>query len=963
MLRACAEITAAPRRLSVRAGVNRGRVFAVHLGAPSRRTYTTMGDTTNLAARVMGKAPPGAVLATRAALARTRGAFDLEWLEPFNVKGKSMLIEAAIVGGGESHERDAVTGDAAARDADPPPGRDEEVMALASALDNAVAGRGGSLELRGEAGLGKSRLVAHVRELARQRGMATMSIQGGAYGRHSAYLALVAPLRLLIGVARDAPESDVEVALSAAVAAHAQGAPDATGLLGPLVGLELPLSDRVARLDAESQRRRRHLVAAELVASLLSGSPALVVAEDTQWLDDASAELVRSLSVALSDAGSVVVCARRPPDPAEAPPAPHTRVIDVGPLPDIAARRMVLAAVDVEGALPPDAIDGIVARAAGNPLILLELIALVRAGGSVDEMPEGVEAIMAVRIDSIPPADRASLRRLAVLGRWVPTPVAARFLELSAEQLTGLVTRLRDFVEPEPGALVFRHDLVRAAAYEALPFRDRRELHGRAADVLQGESAAGAGSVELLALHAHRAGRDANTWEWGREGAAKALSRGAPSDAVTLFGWAIEAGGRLTSISRRERGVTMEAQGEAAEIAGRYGQAEAAYAAARAERKGEPLAIAELCRKQARMCERRGRYSLALGWATRGRNALDQAPPGLQRDAVGGRLDDVSGVARLRQGRAKLAIRHLEAAVSRLEPTPDRAALAHASYGLAGALVETGRLAAAEALSQRALSLYEEVGDLVGSSAVLNNLGVDAYWVGEWIAASEYLERAASLRREMGDVVFAAESELNLAELWSDQGRWADAEPLLRDALSIFRAAPRPEGIGLALSDLGRLAARTGDHAAATRLLDEALDQLDRIGADGLAYECRVRQAESAMLAGDPAAALAAVAAAEALAPKVDASHFYGATVERTRGWALAMQGHIDESLAAFDRALAHATELGSGYEEEVARDGAQTVAEHAGTADRNRRDEIDAALNALGVVALARPALTTPYV
>ncbi|MDQ3631513.1 MAG: adenylate/guanylate cyclase domain-containing protein, partial [Actinomycetota bacterium] len=98
MLHALREIVAAGGRLRVRAGVNRGRAFVVHLGTPQRRTYTTMGDTTNLAARVMGRAPDGEVLATRAVLERVRAPFVLTPVAPFAVKGKRALIEGQLVG-------------------------------------------------------------------------------------------------------------------------------------------------------------------------------------------------------------------------------------------------------------------------------------------------------------------------------------------------------------------------------------------------------------------------------------------------------------------------------------------------------------------------------------------------------------------------------------------------------------------------------------------------------------------------------------------------------------------------------------------------------------------------------------------------------------------------------------------------------------------------------------------------
>ncbi len=237
---------------------------------------------------------------------------------------------------------------------------------------------------------------------------------------------------------------------------------------------------------------------------------------------------------------------------------------------------------------------------------------------------------------------------------------------------------------------------------------------------------------------------------------------------------------------------------------------------------------------------------------------------------------------------------------------------------------------------------------------MLNNQGVDAYWTGDWELAARLLAAGRDMRRELGDVALTAESELNLAELWSDQGRWGDAEPLLIDALAIFRAAPRPEGVGLATSDLGRLAARGGDVERAAALLADARARLQSIGAAGLAYEVGVREAERLVLAAQPDEALAAVAEMRALGRDVHASHFYTSALARTEGWAAAQRGEPARSRAAFAEALRLARESGLRYDEVVTLD---AIAHVAGDDDEDGR-LAPAALLELGIVALARPPL-----
>ncbi len=151
MLLAMREVIDANTRLPVRIGANRGQVFAGEIGPHYRRTYTAMGDTTNLAARVMAKAPWRSFYATPSVLDRSKTKFRMREIEPFMVKGKSRPVHAWEIGPVER-----ATLPASARRRGPLVGRDGEMASLTAAITEASLGLGGLIELVGETGSGKS---------------------------------------------------------------------------------------------------------------------------------------------------------------------------------------------------------------------------------------------------------------------------------------------------------------------------------------------------------------------------------------------------------------------------------------------------------------------------------------------------------------------------------------------------------------------------------------------------------------------------------------------------------------------------------------------------------------------------------------------------------------------------------------------------------------------------------------
>ncbi|HEX9547134.1 MAG TPA: adenylate/guanylate cyclase domain-containing protein, partial [Acidimicrobiales bacterium] len=212
MLLALREIMDHDPAVPVRVGVNRGPVFAGNIGPPYRRTFTVMGDAVNLAARVMARAAPGQILATEDVIERCPGGFEAVALEPFLVKGKAKPVHAHAVGSAIRANGRHVRSEL------PLIGRDDELGILLDALDFSRAGVGQVVELVGEPGVGKSRLVEELRRHA--EGMQLHSISCDAYESSTPYFPFRGFLQALLHLTECPPKDTAVTRLGEELGLH-----------------------------------------------------------------------------------------------------------------------------------------------------------------------------------------------------------------------------------------------------------------------------------------------------------------------------------------------------------------------------------------------------------------------------------------------------------------------------------------------------------------------------------------------------------------------------------------------------------------------------------------------------------------------------------------------------------------------------------------------------------------------
>jgi class 3 adenylate cyclase/tetratricopeptide (TPR) repeat protein len=935
MLLTVRRILDAGARLPVRIGVNRGQLFAGEIGPYYRRTYTTMGDAVNLAARLMSSAPWGEAYLTAPVLSRSATRFEATALEPFHVKGKSKPVQAWSLGAAQRTQSTIL-----APKRLPLIGRDRELRAIRQAVALAREGRGALVEIVGETGSGKSRLLAEAADIA--SGMRVVHSTCEAFTQGMPYVSWRDPLRQLLGLTWEDRDELVIDRLGQELIASAPELLAWLPLLAIAFGATAPPTREVEELSSDSRTEKLHEVVLRFLAPALA-HPTIVMIEHVHLIDQASAALLHALASRLGSTSWIVLVTRR--DLADGFTAGEGAVeIELGPL----SREDALALAEATAEsirLPPHVVELAVERSGGSPEFLLDL--LVAAASGSGTLPDSIDAAARARIDALHPADRALISRASVLGLKFHAGRLRDVLDADAPAVEETTWRRLSsvFARDPDGHIRFKRPALRDVAYHGLPFRVRRQLHARAAAALERDKGHDVDAdPAVLSLHYLLAGDNHRAWLHAQEGAERAAARFAHGDAARLYRRAIEAG-RHHGATESQLASCWEALGATLHRTGELKAAAQAVTFARQLSTGDPIAQGRLFYQHTRIAEHAARLTTAVRWAHRGLRQLDGLP---DRDAVIWRARIIGRLAfyRLRQGRLNEAERLCRQAIEQATKVGELEAEAYASWVLDVVLCECARHGEM-GHSERALEIYAQLGDLEEQGNVLNNLAVFAYRRSRWNQALELFTSAADCRARAGIHRGVAASEINIGELMLLRGAYDQAARHMRRARRLWESTGERAGTAYAAALLGRLAVLARRDPAGLELIREGAAQLRSLGEQGYAEFAEALLAEAEAFAGDPQKALGL---AHELLPTAGPMR---PVLHRVAAIAQARMGYsgVDEEL---QRAVAAARDYDAQYDLAAALD----LCQRFSGPDPERADERDAILSRLGIERLPEPPL-----
>jgi predicted ATPase len=573
--------------VQIRVGLNSGEAVVRAIGSDLHLDYSAIGQTTHLAARMEQLARPGTILLTAQTWRLVEGFFEVKPLGAVPVKGLTTPMQVY-----ELLRAEAVRSRlqiAAARGLTPFVGRETELTILRHVLDRVAGGHGEVVALVGEPGAGRSRLIYEFIHKQLPADWLTIESRAASYGQGMPYLPMIEIVKACFQLAdRDDPRQVREQLTGQLLAMDATLRP----MLPPLLALlNMPPADpQWLALDAAQRRQQTLEGVKRLLMRQSQIQPLLLIVEDLHWIDAGTQAVLDTLVDSLPAARLFLLVTYRPEYEHSWSGKTYYTQLRVDPLPpkDSAALLEALLGENLSLAALKQRL---IVRTEGNPLFLEESVRTLvetqvlvgersayrlvqaRRRASVQESPElvgeraayqlmkaaesirvpaTVQAVLAARIDRLPPEQKGLLQTAAVIGAEVPFSLLQAITGQPEEALRRTLDHLQaaEFLYESqlfPEVIyLFKHALTHEVAYNSLLQEHRRTLHRQIIKALEQLYADRlAEQVERLADHTQRGEVWNKAVAYCRQAGARAEAHGAYREAVIYFEQALEALGHL----------------------------------------------------------------------------------------------------------------------------------------------------------------------------------------------------------------------------------------------------------------------------------------------------------------------------------------------------------------------------------------------------------------------------------
>lgn len=552
--------------LDIRIGINSGMVIAGAIGKDDRQDFTVMGDTLPQASQLKDLSAKGKIYTGELTYRSTRGDFEYKKLKPVTPKGQGSPIPVfELLSTKEQIHRVRV--DAERMIHSEMVGRDKELDILRLHILKVIAGEGSIVSVVGDAGIGKSRLIAELKKIADLKKVMLLEGRALAIGKNLSYHPIIDILKNWAGIREEESEAGSIDKLKAAIShIHPEAAAEIFPFVATMMGMKLSGKDaeRIEGIAGEALEKLILKNVRELIGQAAKNRTVVFIIEDLHWADTSSIELLESLCRLVETCGILMINVLRPNYPETGERLLETirerygryhKEIYLEPLDEKQCENLMRNLIEIRG-LPREVKAAIADRAEGNPFFIEEVLRSFIDEGIVEYrdgrfkvtekvgsvvIPETIQDVLMARIDRLDEITKTVLKIASVIGRFFFYKIlvhVAGTIEDIDERLKYLkgVQLISERTRSGELEYLFQHTLVQEVTYESILLKKRKELHLRVAKAFEAVFPERLHEFYgMLALHYSKGEHLEKAEEYLVKAGEEALKAAASNEALTYY--------------------------------------------------------------------------------------------------------------------------------------------------------------------------------------------------------------------------------------------------------------------------------------------------------------------------------------------------------------------------------------------------------------------------------------------
>ena len=480
--------------LKARIGINTGLCISGEIGSTSRKEFTVIGDTVNMASRLQTNATPGKILIGEKTFQRIKDNFTIFSPRKLKIKGKKDLVSVYTLKG----EKKKISFlEQKKNNHSPFMGRQKELKVLKEALKSSYQSKGQVIEISGELGIGKSRLILELTKESLAKEFNILSSNCSSWEESKPYAPLKEIFTKIFEIKYNDNLKEIEKKIENKIKEIDPSLLFASSYFSRLLSSKIKSLEEIMEQSKEESNLFIRVMK-KLLFSFSSKKPLLVIIEDVQWIDDASAEFIVQSSKEIKEYPIMFISSFREPLKKKLYIVGVKR-IKILPLKNIESdkfTRLLIKEDDIYQLMK----ERIISTAKGNPLFIEEIVRGIEEKSlSVDkkkqgnyteifadfQIPDTVQSIARARIDLLPVGLKEILYQASVLGRYIEIQFLQKITNLEVKILLEMMKKLQKHefikgVEAAPKSqryFTFTHSLIQEIAYNSLLFKTRSNLH------------------------------------------------------------------------------------------------------------------------------------------------------------------------------------------------------------------------------------------------------------------------------------------------------------------------------------------------------------------------------------------------------------------------------------------------------------------------------------------------------